>query len=154
MSRLETSPPPEHTQGAPNRRAQKLRLGPWRGEGAPHPGRARPSSSWLPELLGRGRHKMQAQPSPRFCGEPENWNRTQLKARSLESSLEPEQWRRGEHTPVSRGQTQCGRNTAGPPHTGQRHSSAAPLPPHSTTEQANPNKRPPPPACVRAETRH
>ena len=33
-------------------RGRGLRLGPQRGEGAVHPGRARPSSSWLPELLG------------------------------------------------------------------------------------------------------
>ena len=38
---------------------------------------------------------------------------------------------------VSRGQTQCGRNTGSAPHTRQWHLSAAPLPPHSTTEQAN-----------------
>ena len=55
----------EQTQDAPDRRphAQKLRLG---------PGRARPSSSWRPELLGRGRHRTQAQPSLRLCGGPEN----------------------------------------------------------------------------------
>ena len=33
--------------------------------------------------LGQGRHKMQAQPSLCFCGVPENWNRMQLRARSL-----------------------------------------------------------------------
>ena len=61
----------DQTQGAPgDQRARKLRLGPRRGEGAPHPGRVRQSSSWLPELLGWGRHKTQVQPSPRFCGEP------------------------------------------------------------------------------------
>ena len=31
------------------------RPGPRRGEGAPHPGRVRLSSSWLPELLGQGK---------------------------------------------------------------------------------------------------
>ena len=36
---------------AEHRRGQKPRLGPRRGEGAPHPGRACLSSSWLPELL-------------------------------------------------------------------------------------------------------
>ena len=46
---------------APDWRGWKLRLGPPRGEAAPHPGRVRRSSSWLPELLGQGRHKMQAQ---------------------------------------------------------------------------------------------
>ena len=35
--------------------ARKLRLGPQRGEGAPHPGSVRSSSSWLPELLRLGK---------------------------------------------------------------------------------------------------
>ena len=59
-----------------------------------------------------------------------------------------------ESTRHERGQTQCGWNTASAPHTRQWHLSAVPLPPHSTTEQANLNKRPPPPACVRVEIRH
>ena len=50
-SRLETSSP-EQTQGTPDWCARKLRLGPRRGEGARHPGRERPASSWRPELLG------------------------------------------------------------------------------------------------------
>ena len=59
-------------------------LGPRRGEGAPHPGRVRPSSFWLPELLGRGRHKKQAQLFvPGFCGTPEGWNHAQHRARSI-----------------------------------------------------------------------
>ena len=45
----------EQTQGTSKQCAQKLRLGPQRGEGAPHPGRVRPSSSWLPELLRPGK---------------------------------------------------------------------------------------------------
>ena len=90
---------PKQTQGTPDWRTRKLRLG-CGGEGAPHPGRVRQSSSWLPELLGRGRHKTQAQSSLCFCGGPENWNRTQRRARSLQSSREPEQCRRGKaHTP-------------------------------------------------------
>ena len=40
-----------------------------------------------------------------------------------------------------------------PPHTHQWYLSAAPLPCRSATEQANLNKRPPPPACVRVEIR-
>ena len=32
---------------------------------------------------GQGRHKTQARTSLRFCGVPENWNRTQFRARSL-----------------------------------------------------------------------
>ena len=48
------------------------------------PGRLCPSSSWLPELLGRGRHKKQVQLFvPRFCGTPEGWNRAQLRAHSI-----------------------------------------------------------------------
>ena len=47
----------------------------------------------------QGRHKTQAQLSPSFCGEPENWNHTPCRARSLESSLEPEQYRQGKHPP-------------------------------------------------------
>ena len=54
-----------------------LGLGTRRGEGMPHPGGVRPSSSWLPEPLGRGRHKPQAQPSLRFCGTLEGWNLAQ-----------------------------------------------------------------------------
>ena len=32
---------------------------------------------------GRRRHKTQAQPNPRFCGGPKNWNRTQRRACSI-----------------------------------------------------------------------
>ena len=35
------------------------------------------------ELPGPGRHKTQAQPSLRFCGVPENWNRPQHRDRSI-----------------------------------------------------------------------
>ena len=74
---------------------------------------------------GRGRHKTQTQPNPRFCGGPENWNRTQRRARSIYSSREPEQCRRGKHRHPCTGQTQCGRNTGSAPHT-QQYLSAAP----------------------------
>ena len=81
--------------------------------------------------------------------------RTQLKARSLQSSQEPEQCRRGKHTRRERGQTQCGPDSAAStPHTRQWYLFVVPLPPYSTTEQANLNKRPPPPTCVRVEIRH
>ena len=61
----------------------RLGLGTRRAEGAPHPGRVRSSSSWLPEPLGPERHKKQAQLFvPRFCGTPEGWNRAQCRARS------------------------------------------------------------------------
>ena len=45
----------EETQGAPDQRAGKLRLGPRRGEVVLHPGRVCSSNSWLPELLGQGK---------------------------------------------------------------------------------------------------
>ena len=80
------------------RKPQSARAGAAEGKGAPHPGRGRPSL-WLPEPLaeegkgpqasgclgrsGRGRHKTQAQLNPHFCGRPENWNRTQRRARSI-----------------------------------------------------------------------
>ena len=102
---------------------------------------------------GQGRHKTQAQPNPHFYGVPENWNRTQHRARSIQSPREPEQCRRGKHRHPCMGQTQCGRNTGSAPHT-QRCLPAAPRPPRSRTEIANLNKRSPLPACVRAEIRH
>ena len=60
------------------------------GKGTLHPGRVRPRL-WLsgsPAAEGKGtrgwvRHKMQAQSNLRFCGVPENWNRTQRRARSI-----------------------------------------------------------------------
>ena len=82
---LETSSP-EQSQGAPNQCARKLRLGPRKGEGKPHPGRVRLSSSWLPELLRQGRHKTQAQQSLCFCGVPENWNLSGLGLGSAHNS--------------------------------------------------------------------
>ena len=45
----------KHKAHAPDWHGQKLRLGPWRGEGAPHPGRVCLSSSWLPEPLRPGK---------------------------------------------------------------------------------------------------
>ena len=55
---------------------------------------------------------------------------------------------------VSRGKPSVAGTLASAPHTRQGHLPAAPLPPRSTAEQANLDKRPPPPACVRAEIRH
>ena len=40
-----------HRAQAPDLRGRGLGLGPQRAEGAPHPGRVRPASSWLPEPL-------------------------------------------------------------------------------------------------------
>ena len=116
--RLEASPP-EQTQGAPDQSAE--------AEAGPAEGRRRPSSSWLPELLGRGRHKMQAQPSPRFCGEPENWNCTPRRARSIQSSREPEQCR-WESTHHERGKPVWPEHGEGSPHTAMSVCSAPPSP--------------------------
>ena len=71
----------------PDWHGQKLRLGPRRGEGAPHPGRVSPSSSWLPELLGWGRHKMQA---AAFCSVL-LWNPRGLEPRAAQGTLRIEQ---------------------------------------------------------------
>ena len=66
----------KHKAHAPNRRGWKVRLGPRRGECA----RQAPGClSWS----GQGRHKTQAQLSPRFCGIPGNWNRMQCRARTI-----------------------------------------------------------------------
>ena len=140
-----------------------MRLGPRRGEGALHPGRVRSSSSWLPELLWPGKAQNAGPTESVFLWNTKNLNLSGLglgsphnagtapwrAARSL-SSID----RESTHTLPERGQTQWGRKTVSAPHTGQWHLSAAPLPPHSTTEQANLNKRPPLPACVKAEIRH
>ena len=99
----------EQTQGTSKQCAQKLRLGPQRGEGAPHPGRVRPSSSWLPELLrpGKAQNTGPTESAPLWSTrEPEPERRgpgkcMQRRARSLESSLEPEQGRRGSTRAVS-----------------------------------------------------
>ena len=81
-SRLEISSP-EQTQGAPHQCGWKLRLGPRRGEGAPHPGECARQAPGCLSRSGWGRHKTQAQPNPRFCGVPKNWNRMQRRAHSL-----------------------------------------------------------------------
>ena len=158
--RSQRSAPQKRHKAHRTGRARKLRLGLGRREVALHLKRVRSSSSWLPELLEPGRHKMQPQLSLRLCGVPENL-KLQLR-RGKCTQLQPAPCRAtwslssvdGESTHREQGQTQCGRNTASIPHTRQWHLSAVPLPPHSTTEQANLSKRPPPPTCVRAEIRH
>ena len=55
------------------------------------PGESALTSSWLPELLGWGRHKTQAQPSLRLCGVPENLNLSSL---GLGSACNSEHMRR------------------------------------------------------------
>ena len=61
------------TQGAGPRPARAgTGAGAAEGRGRAALGRVRPSSSWLPEPLGWGRYKTQAQLFvPRFCGTPE-----------------------------------------------------------------------------------
>ena len=99
-SQLESSSPEQTQETGWDRGGEKVHC--TRGE-----------CSWMPELLGQGRLRTQAQPSLRLCVVLENLNlsRTpeseqlrsgkcmQPRARSLESSLEPEQCRRGKHTP-------------------------------------------------------
>ena len=87
---------------APDRRGRELGLGLQRGWDCRGEkvrctrGDCARQASWLPEPLGRGRHKKQAQLFvPRFCGTPEGWNPAQRRARSIQSSQEPEQHRWG-----------------------------------------------------------
>ena len=125
---------PRRDTGAPDQCTQKLRPGPWRGEGSLNRGRVRSSSSWLPELLRLGKAQ-NAGPAESVVlwstqkPEPE-WLRpgkcTQRRARSRESSPEPDQCRRGKHTGRQRGQSQCGRSTTSAPHTPQCYLSAVP----------------------------
>ena len=109
---------------APDWCGEKLRLGPWRGEGEPHPGRVRPSSSWLPEPLRRGRHKTQAQ----------HFFRAFLEHPRAGTALS------AGHAPY---------RTAGS--LSSVEGKAAPSLPNGTSDL---NKGPRPPACVRAEIRH
>ena len=127
----------KHTAHAPDWKLSlgKLRLGPWRGEGAPRPGRVHPSSSWLPELLGRGRHKTQVQWSLRFPGGPENWNHKQRRAQSIWSSQEPQQHRWGEHTPVSRANPVWLEHGECSPHTAVSACSTPPFPQQDWTSE-------------------
>ena len=66
---------------SPARAAQAARTLGALSPGAPRLWRGR-ASLWLPEPLRLGKTQ-QAQPNPRFCGGPENWNRTQRRARSI-----------------------------------------------------------------------
>ena len=152
---------PEGTQGAPDRCTGKLRLGPWRGWGALHPGGVCPSSSWLPELLGRGRQKTQAQPSLRLCGGPKNLNLRGLALGSAHNSG-PAPYRAAWSLSSVDGEAPtpwAGANPVWPEHCGSSLHRPVTFvcsvpPPHSTTGQVNLNKRPPLPACARAEIGH
>ena len=79
-----------------SKQTQAARAGAAEGKGAPHPERVGQASGCL-NRSGRGRHETQAQLNPRFCGGPENWNCTQRRALSIQSSWEPEQCRQGKH---------------------------------------------------------
>ena len=70
---------------------------------------------------------------------------------SRQSNLEPELCGQGGHPRCERGQAQCGWDTVS---TCQCYLFAVSLPPHSATLQVSLKKCPPPPPCVRAETRH
>ena len=91
------------TQAAGTRPVMRARTA--EGKGVPHWGECTQASGCLSRSLrrekahliqgeraqasgclnrsGRGRHKMQVQLNPRFCGVPENWNCTQHRARSI-----------------------------------------------------------------------
>ena len=72
---------------APDWRGPKLRLGPRRAEGMPHLGRLRPSSSWLPELLGPGKAP---NAGVAFCSVL-LWNTRELEPHAAQGTLHIEQ---------------------------------------------------------------
>ena len=90
-SQLEFSSP-ELTQGSPDQSTQKLKLGPWRGEGALHLARVCSSSSWLPELLRPGKAQNAGPTESVFCGMPRNLNLSGLGLGSP-GSTGPAPWR-------------------------------------------------------------
>ena len=110
---------------------------------------------------GRGRHKTQAQPSLLLCGVPENLNLSGLGLGSA-CNAGPAPCRAAWSLSSVDGESThavSGANPVWPEHCecsphSQWHLSAAPLPPRSSAEQENLNKRPPPPTCVRVEIRH
>ena len=71
---------------APDWCRQKLRLGPRRGEGALHPGRVSPSSSWLPELLPPGKAQNAGATESALL-----WNTGGLEPRTVQGMLHIEQ---------------------------------------------------------------
>ena len=122
------------------------------GRGAPHPGKVHPGL-WLPEPRREKARRIQGEGaqasgclSPQ-AGEGTKCRRNRIRAfvedpktgtalsagRSIQSSREPEQCRRGKHRHPSTGQTQCGRNTGSAPDI-HRHLPAAPRPPRSRTD--------------------
>nr|CAI9689217.1 unnamed protein product [Rangifer tarandus platyrhynchus] len=82
-------PPPPTLQTGPQFLSKDFLRPDWRCALGPRREKARrirgdcAQASGCLNRSGRGRHKTQVQPNPRFCGVPENWNRTQRRARSI-----------------------------------------------------------------------
>ena len=76
----------KHREQAPDLRGWGLGLGTRRGEGAPHPGRVRPSSSWLPELLDPGKAQNTGAAESTLL-----WNTRGLEPRAAQGTLHREQ---------------------------------------------------------------
>ena len=153
---------PEETQGAPGRRAWKLRLWLGRGEVALHLKRVCSSknlAAWA-AWTGNGK-KRQAQLNLSLCGVTQNLDLSVLDLGSARNSG-PTPCRATcslrsvdrESTHAASGGKPSVAGTLWALPTQASDLSAVFLPPHSRTEQVNLNKRPPPPPCVRAEIRH
>ena len=83
------------------RRTHDTKAGAAEGRKRTAPGKVRPQAPGCLSCSGWGRHKMQAQPSLRICGIPENWNRMQHRTRSIYSIREPDSIDRGNSAPYS-----------------------------------------------------
>ena len=116
-------------------------------------GRGCPASGCL-NRSGRGRHKMQAQPNPRFCGGPKTGTAlsagpSPCRAAGSLSSAD------GESTDTrERGKPSVARTRRVLPTHSDVCLQPPPSPQQDWTELVNLNKRSPPPACVRTEIRH
>ncbi|CAI9180715.1 unnamed protein product [Rangifer tarandus platyrhynchus] len=86
------SSPPEETQGTLDLALMETEAGTGRGEVVLHLKRVGSSSSWFSDLLGRRRHKTQAQPSLPLCEVPKNLNLSGLGLGSARNSG-PTPWR-------------------------------------------------------------
>ena len=78
--------PPEETQGTLDLACMETEAGMGRGEVVLHLKRVGSSSSWFSDLLRRGRHKTQAQPSLPLCEVPKNLNLSGLGLGSARNS--------------------------------------------------------------------
>ena len=76
----------KHKAHTPNWCGQKLSLGRRRGEGTPHWGRVRPSSSWLPELLRPGKAQNTGATESTLL-----WNTRKLESDAMQGTLHIEQ---------------------------------------------------------------